>query len=154
MKKAAILAVAGLSLLASCQSERPSSQLPRIQQPVTVDGDWIDPSGIVSTFRAGTFNTRTTDTNQLLASGSYVSVSDKMVQINMTSLVRNSQSKVNCAMVTPNQLNCTSDSGAQFSLARKLGGTAMVTPAPVRTSTQTLDGTTTQNTLAAPTGFQ
>ena len=42
-----------------------------------------------------------------------------MVEINMTSLVRNTQSRVNCALVTSNQLNCTTDSGAQFSLARK-----------------------------------
>lgn len=144
MKKMAILALASLGLLAGCESERSTTQLPRIQQPVTVDGDWIDPSGIVSTFRAGTFNTRTTDTNQLLASGSYVNVSDKMVQINMTSLVRNSQSKVNCALVTPNQLNCTSDTGAQFSLARKFGGTA-VTPVPVTTTMPTaLPGQTVQ----------
>ena len=38
----------------------------------------------------------------------------------MTSLVRNTQSKVNCALVTPSQLNCTADSGAQFSLAAQV----------------------------------
>jgi hypothetical protein len=38
----------------------------------------------------------------------------------MTSMVRNTQSKVNCAMVTMSQLNCTTDSGAQFSLSRKV----------------------------------
>jgi hypothetical protein len=37
----------------------------------------------------------------------------------MTSLVRNTQSRVNCAMVAPTQLNCTTDAGAQFSLARQ-----------------------------------
>ena len=42
-----------------------------------------------------------------------------LVEINMTSLVRKTQSKVNCALVNPSQLNCTSDSGAQFSLSRR-----------------------------------
>ena len=110
--------VACAAALSACTSSGPR-QLPPVNQGPTVDGAWVDPNGIVSTFQAGTFSTRTTDTNQLLASGTYVSVSDRLVEINMTSLVRNTQSKVNCAMVTPNQLNCTSDSGAQFSLARR-----------------------------------
>jgi hypothetical protein len=46
-------------------------------------------------------------------------MSPTLVEINMTSLVRKTQSRVNCALVTPNQLNCTQDSGAQFSLARR-----------------------------------
>jgi hypothetical protein len=37
----------------------------------------------------------------------------------MTSMVRNTQSKVNCAMVSQAQLNCTTDSGAQFTLVRR-----------------------------------
>jgi hypothetical protein len=93
--------------------------MPQASQPACVEGAWVDPNGIVSTFAGGTFSTRTTDTNQLLASGSYVNVSPTLVEINMTSLVRNTQSKVNCALATPNQLNCTTDSGAQFSLARQ-----------------------------------
>lgn len=93
--------------------------MPQASQPAGVEGAWVDPNGIVSTFAGGTFSTRTTDTNQLLASGSYVNVSPTLVEINMTSLVRNTQSKVNCALVTSNQLNCTTDSGAQFSLARQ-----------------------------------
>ena len=104
--------------LTSCYSSGPRP-LPVIEQRPTVDGAWADPNGIVSTFQAGTFTTRTTDTNQILASGAYMMVSDRLVEINMTSLVRNTQQKVNCALVTPNQLNCTSDSGAQFSLARR-----------------------------------
>ncbi len=38
----------------------------------------------------------------------------------MTSLVRNTQSKVNCALVSQSQLNCTTAEGAQFSLTRRL----------------------------------
>jgi hypothetical protein len=85
-----------------------------------VEGSWSDPNGIISTFQAGTFTTRTTDTNQMLASGTYINTSPTLVEINMTSLVRKTQSKVNCALVTQSQLNCTSDSGSQFSLNRHM----------------------------------
>jgi hypothetical protein len=119
MKKSSVcIALGALAMLSACSTSTPRA-LPPIEQPVTVEGQWIDPSGIVSTFQAGTFSTRTTDTNQLLASGTYTSEGEKLVQINMTSLVRNTQSRVNCALVTPNQLNCTTESGSQFSLARK-----------------------------------
>ncbi len=122
MKRIAILSVlAATAALTACQSER---QIREVQQPIrmapTVEGTWADANGIVSTFAAGTFTTRTTDTNQLLASGNYVNVSPSLVEINMTSMVRNTQSKVNCAMVGASQLNCTTDSGAQFSLTRRI----------------------------------
>jgi len=119
--------IAALSLLtaavalASCQTERAPRDMPVAQRPAPtgVEGAWVDPNGIVSTFAAGTFTTRTTDTNQLLASGTYVNTSPTLVEINMTSLVRNTQSKVNCALVSQSQLNCTTAEGAQFSLARR-----------------------------------
>ena len=84
-----------------------------------VEGNWSDPNGIVSTFQGGTFTTRTTDSNQLLASGTYINTSPTLVEINMTSLVRKTQSKVNCALVNQGQLNCTSDAGTQFVLTRR-----------------------------------
>lgn len=120
MKKTSVclIVLAGFAL-SGCMSSPAPRTLPPIEQPSTVEGQWIDPNGIVSSFQAGSFTTRTTDTNQLLASGTYTSTNPKMVEINMTSLVRNTQSRVNCALVSPNQLNCTTDSGAQFSLARK-----------------------------------
>ncbi len=116
-----LLLAAIAATLSACQSEPRefSRPTPIAQQRMTVDGAWSDPNGIVSTFTGGTFSTRTTDTNQLLASGTYVNLSDKLVEISMTSLVRNTQQKVNCALVTANQLNCTTDKGAQFSLQRR-----------------------------------
>lgn len=121
MKPFATLALlAAAAALASCHTtSRAVRPMPQASQPAGVEGAWVDPNGIISTFAGGTFSTRTTDTNQLLASGSYVNVSPTLVEINMTSLVRNTQSKVNCALVTSSQLNCTTDSGAQFSLARQ-----------------------------------
>jgi hypothetical protein len=119
MKIKSLVAVAAASLaLSSCYSS-PPRQLPVVQQGPSIEGAWVDPNGISSTFQGGTFTTRTTDTNQILASGTYMLVNDRLVEINMTSLVRNTQQKVNCALVTPTQLNCTTDTGAQFSLARR-----------------------------------
>ncbi|OLP61051.1 hypothetical protein BJF93_03055 [Xaviernesmea oryzae] len=111
------------ALAASCQSAPQEVYRPVYgtapATPAGVDGAWVDPNGIVSTFAGGTFTTRTTDTNQVLASGSYTNVTPQLVEINMTSMVRKTQSKVNCALATPSQLNCTTDSGSQFSLTRR-----------------------------------
>jgi hypothetical protein len=116
--KASLVLIAAASLTA-CVSSPPPDRLPPPTQPQGVEGSWVDPNGIVSQFQGGTFTTRSSDSNTLLASGSYVSLSPTLVEINMTSLVRKTQSRVNCALVTPTQLNCTQDSGAQFSLARR-----------------------------------
>ena len=123
MKPITILSLlAAAAALASCQTERAPRDMPVAQRPMPtgVEGAWVDPNGIVSTFAAGTFTTRTTDTNHLLASGTYVNNSPTLVEINMTSLVRNTQSKVNCALVSQSQLNCTTAEGAQFSLSRRV----------------------------------
>lgn len=122
MKLKTLLVIVGASAaLSACvpQSPRP---MPVAAAPVQtgVEGSWADPNGIISTFQAGTFTTRTTDTNQMLASGTYVNTSPTLVEINMTSLVRKTQSKVNCALVSQSQLNCTSDAGSQFSLTRHM----------------------------------
>ena len=121
MKPIAILTVLSAVALASCQGTREVRELPQSRQmaPVGVQGAWVDPNGVVSTFAGGTFSTRTTDTNQEIASGTYTNLSPQLVEINMYSVLRKTQSKVNCAMVTSSQLNCTTDSGAQFSLSRR-----------------------------------
>ena len=128
MKTFAIPALFAAAALASCSSssDRPRP-LPTQPAPVTIEGTWTDPNGLISTFQAGSFSTRTTDTNQMLATGRYTNTSGNLYEIALTSLVQNKQSKVNCAMVNPSQLNCTADSGAQFTLARKSTSVAAVT---------------------------
>ncbi|MDE1997014.1 MAG: hypothetical protein KGI75_31230 [Rhizobiaceae bacterium] len=119
---ALITAAAALSACADFGGSRPQPVVGRpvqAQQAMTVDGNWTDSNGLISTFQAGTFTTHTTDSNTVLASGSYTSTSPSLIEINMTSLVRKTQSKINCAMVSPYQLNCTSDAGKQFSLNRQ-----------------------------------
>lgn len=120
MKLKISLALVAVATLSACVSSTPTRQMASAPQlPQGVEGTWSDPNGIISTFQGGNFNTRSTDNNALLASGTYVSMSPTLVEINMTSLVRKTQSKVNCALVNMNQLNCTADSGSQFSLSRR-----------------------------------
>jgi hypothetical protein len=110
-------ALAGL--LAACQSTSYYPQQTAVQ-PQSIDGQWVDPNGIISSFTAGRFETRTTDTNSLLAEGSYHFVSDQIVEIELTSLLRQTTSRVNCALASQSQLNCTSSTGAQFTLVRRI----------------------------------
>ncbi|ACM37666.1 outer membrane lipoprotein Omp16 [Agrobacterium vitis] len=120
VKSIAILLVAAFAV-SSCVGTPPPRQVAyNAPQPQGVDGAWVDPNGIVSTFQGGTFATRSSDTNALLASGTYTNTSPTLVEINMTSLVRKTQSRVNCALVSPEQLNCTTDAGSNFSLRRKI----------------------------------
>ena len=85
-----------------------------------VQGQWFDTSGVAfSNFNGGVFETRANDTKEKLAEGNYRFASANLIEINLRSLVQGTQSKVNCALVNPSQLNCTSDSGAQFTLSRR-----------------------------------
>lgn len=85
-----------------------------------VQGQWFDTSGVAfSNFNGGVFETRANDTKEKLAEGNYRFVSANLVEIDLRSLARGTQSKVNCALVSGGQLNCTSSSGQQFSLTRR-----------------------------------
>lgn len=118
--KGSLALIAAAAMLTACVSSPQPRSTPVVQQqPQGVEGTWADPNGIVSTFQAGTFNTRSTDNNALLASGTYTQTSPNLIEINMTSIVRQKQSRVNCALINPSQLNCTADSGSQFSLTRR-----------------------------------
>lgn len=118
----ALSLLAAAAALASCQTERAPREMPVAQrpQPTGVEGTWVDPNGIVSTFSGGTFTTRTTDAAAVvMASGTYVTQQSGLVEINLYSNISKTTSRVNCSLVSSAQLNCTSSSGAQFSLARR-----------------------------------
>ena len=119
MKRIAVFAgLAAMTMaLAGCETAGYAPSPMRPQQS-GIEGNWLDSNGIMSSFRNGTFETRTTDTNAVLATGTYTFVSERMAQINMHSLLRNTNSTVNCVLISPTQLNCTSSTGAQFSLNR------------------------------------
>lgn len=131
-----LVLLAATSLLAACQTSAPSRPLPDPVRVPTVEGSWSDPNGLVSTFQAGTFNTRTTDgTNAIMASGTYTTDPRGVVQITFYSTLKKTTSRANCQLATVSQLNCTSDAGAQFSLQRMSGAPVMASgqmaPQPV-----------------------
>jgi hypothetical protein len=116
-------AVAGLSvMLAGCLgggSGGGSSPSRPVQ--TGVEGNWIDAQGTgLSTISGGVFTTVATDTGQKLAEGSYQLTNPTSVQINGTSLIRQSPISFNCLLVSSSQLNCTSSAGQQFVLTRRV----------------------------------
>lgn len=112
------------ALLAACQTgvpvDGPGAGPVVAPAPAGVEGNWVDPNGMISSFSGGTFQTRAPDTNEKLAEGTYRSVSPNLVQLEMRSIVRGTVSNVNCSLYSANQLNCTSSAGSQFSLSRKV----------------------------------
>ncbi|NLS05486.1 hypothetical protein HGP14_19245 [Rhizobium sp. P32RR-XVIII] len=115
-----VLAGAAAALAACVSNPRPMPVATRAA-PTGVEGSWTDPNGLNSTFTNGQFVTRTTDgTNTQMASGTYTTDPNGIVQINLFSNIKRTTSKVNCALVSQSQLNCTSDAGSQFTLTRQM----------------------------------
>lgn len=84
------------------------------------EGQWVGTDGVaVSTFNNGNFSSAATDTGSKLAEGTYRYTDPNTVAITFTSLLRQTVVNANCAVVSQTQMNCTSSSGAQFSLLRR-----------------------------------
>lgn len=112
--------MAAAATLSSCQSySRAPGPMPVAQAPQGVEGSWVDANGLVSTFSAGQFATRTTDTNTTMATGTYVAQPGGLIEISLYSNISKTASRANCSLVTPRQLNCTAGSGSQFTLTRQ-----------------------------------
>ncbi len=113
------LAAIAAAALAGCTTGGPSAP-PISSAPKGVEGSWIDAQGTgLSTFSSGRFQTVATDTGQKLSDGSYTMTGPTSVEINGTSLIRQSPIAVNCLMVSTSQLNCTSSTGQNFVLTRR-----------------------------------
>ncbi len=134
MTKTRIWGAAGTATLmlalAGCQGMGPGpgqmASRPMIQAPQMaasqVDGEWASTDGVaISRFSNGQFETVATDTGNRLAEGSYVDRGQGSVEITLTSLIRQTTSRVNCQMAGAGQLNCTGEAGNQFSLIRSQG---------------------------------
>ncbi|MBI0019791.1 hypothetical protein H3S90_01675 [Bartonella sp. W8097] len=108
--------------LAACNLSQNYGQRPSVRNiPTGIDGQWVDKNGIVSSFRNGIFETRSSDTREKLSEGNYRFSNPQLVEIEMRSIVRGTVSRVNCAISNNSmQLLCTSSSGSQFSLNRKI----------------------------------
>lgn len=124
----AVAAIAVALALAGCQNiggpSRPGGGFSHNTPPPSsgFNGDWMSTDGVaISRFTNGYFETLATDTGNKLAEGSYTQIDATSVSISVTSLIRQSTTQVNCAMISQTQLNCTSSAGSQFSLIRRAG---------------------------------
>lgn len=114
--------VAALGLLAGCVIDAPAPGARFTPRTTTgaAEGNWGDTGGVAtSTFRNGTFTSYANDTGNPLAQGSYRYVDSRTIEVNFTSLVRQQQVRTNCLLVNNTQMNCTSNTGSQFTLVRR-----------------------------------
>jgi hypothetical protein len=117
---AATLALVGCQMAPQPVVNRPIAPAPQMSATASVDGEWLSSDGVsLSRFNNGRFETVALDTGNRLAEGSFRMMDQSNLSIDMMSLVRNTNVQVNCLMVSQGQLNCTSGTGAQFSLSRR-----------------------------------
>lgn len=119
------VAIAATAALAACTTIGSGPIEP--PKPKGIDGEWVDSRGInTATFANGTFTSVATDTRQVVARGSYTYTDPAQTGVSLafTSLLRNTTVNANCLVVMPSQMNCTTNSGAQFSLVRKASSPA------------------------------
>jgi hypothetical protein len=119
-KLTGISALAAMLALSACQTIDFGGPV-AVAPPVgAAEGQWVGTDGVaVSTFSNGAFSSSATDTGAKLAVGSYQYTDPRSVAITFKSLLRGTTVNANCAVVTQSQMNCTSSSGAQFSLIRR-----------------------------------
>lgn len=120
MKIARAFALVATAAVAACTTIGTGPVEP--PKPRGIDGEWVDSRGInTATFANGTFTSVATDTQQVVARGSYTYTDPGQTSVSLafTSLLRNTTVNANCLVVMPSQMNCTTNSGAQFSLVRK-----------------------------------
>lgn len=111
--------IAAFAALAACQVAAPYRPEPVAPRQTGFEGNWLSTDGVaMSTLNGGQFTTRARDTGSTLATGSYRNIDGRTITIQVTSLIRQTTSNVNCALINPTQLNCTSSTGQQFTLVR------------------------------------
>lgn len=121
MMRAMLATVAAAATLAGCVAPGPNGGGPMGTAARSgFEGEWISTDGVaISRFSGGIFETVATDTGNKLSDGNYHQTDARTVAITVRSLIRQTTSNVNCALVTASQLNCTSSTGQQFTLMRR-----------------------------------
>jgi hypothetical protein len=100
-------------LLAACQSYAPSA--PRA---TAMDGQWASTDGVfVATFQRGTFTSRFTQTNEILAQGTYT-VTGPTVSMQWMSVQAQQQRSASCTFTGADTVSCSQAGGGAFDLRR------------------------------------
>ena len=122
-RNARIAATLGLGLVAAgCVANQSTGSFgPGGRPSAGIEGNWAPADGnAIATCQNGAFVNRAVDTGQAFtAGGRYTYTGGNRVEIAYTSVVRQTQVNVNCLVVTPAQMNCTTADGANFQLFRR-----------------------------------
>jgi hypothetical protein len=102
-------------LLAACQSYMPGAATPL---PTAMDGQWASTDGVfVATFQRGGFTSRFTQTNEILAQGTYT-VTGPTVSMQWMSVQAQQQRSASCTFTGADSVSCTQAGGGAFDLRR------------------------------------
>lgn len=111
------IAAASAVLLSACQMMGGGGSgggPPRSQ----MDGTWASTDGVfVASFAGGSFVSRFTQTNEILAQGSYT-VAGPDISMSWLSKATNQQRSANCSFRSTNSVHCQQAGGGAFDLAR------------------------------------
>jgi hypothetical protein len=116
-------------LAAGCQTSDYSTPVAAPMQPAPMapivsgspmDGTWTSTDGVfVATFQAGQFTSRFTQTNEILAQGTY-SLAGNVVNLQWMSVATQQQRSAICAMSAADTLTCNQSGGGSFDLKRAI----------------------------------
>jgi hypothetical protein len=125
-KLTGISALAAMLTLSACQTIDFGGPVAVAPPPVgAAEGQWVSADGVaVSSLNNGVLTTSSAATGETLAQGSYLYTDGRNISLTFKSLVKQTTVNANCAVITPSQMNCTSSSGAQFSLIRRAAAPA------------------------------
>jgi hypothetical protein len=108
------LPLAALLLLAACQSYEPAM----LRARSAMDGDWRSTDGVFyANFQDGRFTSRFTETNEILAQGTYT-VAGNSVSMQWLSVQAQQQRSANCLIVGAGVVTCNQAGGGSFGLQR------------------------------------
>jgi hypothetical protein len=101
-------------LLAACQTY----EQPVLRAQSAMDGDWASTDGVfVANFQNGRFTSRFTQTNEILAQGTYT-VAGSNVSMQWISVQAQEQRSAHCSIVGAGIVTCNQAGGGSFGLQR------------------------------------
>jgi hypothetical protein len=100
-----------------CQTSQPT-YTSGVPQSTGMEGTWSSADGVfVATFANGNFTSRFTQTNEVLAQGTYT-VTGGTVSLVWISVASQQQRSAVCTIATPDTVSCSQADGSSFDLKR------------------------------------
>lgn len=106
------------TLLSACVETGPRMSGPSMRSQAFADGNWNQGQVANYIFSNGGFVGTAVDTGNKVAQGTYQYTSVNTIQISSYSEVQKKTIVANCLLVNTRTMNCTADTGSQFSLVR------------------------------------